>query len=87
MDLLISIGLWILFGALAGWIASLVMNTDEQQNGAANVILGIVGAIVGGFIMNVLGFAGVGGFNLYSLVVAVLGAVAVIWLARVLKFS
>lgn len=87
MDLLISIGLWILFGALAGWLASLIMKTDEQQGGTANIVLGIVGAVVGGFIMQALGYSGVGGFNLYSLVIAVLGAVVVIWLARVVKIA
>ena len=75
--------LWIIFGALAGWVASMVMKTDSGA--MMDVILGIVGAVVGGFIMNMLGQSGVTGFNLYSLAVAVIGAVVVIYVGRMLR--
>ena len=58
--------LWIIFGGLVGWIASLIMKTDAQQGILLNIIVGIVGATLGGWIMNLLGKSGVGGFNLYS---------------------
>jgi uncharacterized membrane protein YeaQ/YmgE (transglycosylase-associated protein family) len=74
--------LWIIFGALAGWIASLVMKTDNAQGTLTDIILGVVGALVGGFLMNLVGEAGVTGFNIYSLFVAVLGASVLIWLRR-----
>lgn len=74
--------LWIILGALAGWIASMVMKTDAQQGFLTDVILGILGAVVGGAVSQFLGGAGVTGFNLYSLVVAVLGAIALIWVRR-----
>lgn len=67
--------LWILFGAIAGWLASVIMKTNTQQGTLADIIIGILGAVVGGFIMNFFGEAGVTGFNLYSLVVAVVGAI------------
>lgn len=70
-----SIILWIIFGALAGWIASKIMNTDEEQGAIANIVVGIVGAIIGGFVFNLLGGDGVTGFNIYSLIVAIVGAV------------
>ena len=76
--------LWIIFGALVGWLASLVMKTDPQQGAFGNILLGIIGAVVGGFIMNFLGYSGVSGFNLYSLLVALLGAVVVVWIGRAL---
>ncbi len=66
---------WIIFGALAGWVASLIMNTDEEQGAIANVIIGVVGAMVGGFVARAVGGAGVTGFNFGSLLVAILGAV------------
>jgi uncharacterized membrane protein YeaQ/YmgE (transglycosylase-associated protein family) len=66
---------WIIFGALAGWIASLLMGTNAEQGALANVVVGIIGAFIGGFIMRAIGSSGVTGFNLASLFVAVLGAV------------
>lgn len=66
---------WIIFGALAGWIASLIMNTDEEQGAIANIVVGIIGAMIGGFIARSLGSSGVSGFNLSSLIVAILGAI------------
>ena len=77
-----NILMWILLGALAGWIASIVMRTDANQGTMGDIILGILGAVVGGFAMNVFGQPGVTGFNLYSILVAVLGAVIVIYLGR-----
>lgn len=74
--------LWIILGALAGWIASLIMKTDKQQGAIMNIVFGIIGALVGGFIMNLVGMEGVTGFNLYSILVAILGAVVVVWLGQ-----
>jgi len=65
---------WILFGALAGWVSSLIMNTDGSQGAFLNILVGIIGAFVGGMIMNFFGKVGVTGFNLRSFLVAVLGA-------------
>lgn len=77
--------LWIIFGAIAGWIASLVMKTDSNQGTITDVILGIVGAIIGGFLMGLVGQGGVDGFNLRSMIVAVIGAIVVIYVGRMLK--
>jgi uncharacterized membrane protein YeaQ/YmgE (transglycosylase-associated protein family) len=74
--------LWIIFGALAGWIASIIMKTNYQQGTVMDIVMGIVGAVVGGLLMGLVGKSGVTGFNLYSLVVAVIGAVVVIAIAR-----
>ncbi len=65
---------WIIFGALAGWLSSKIMKTDAQQGALANIVVGIVGAMIGGFIFNLLGGSDVTGFNLYSLLVAVVGS-------------
>ncbi len=82
MDIL----LMIVLGALAGWVASMIMHTDAEQGEFMNIILGIIGAAVGGFVMNLFGASGVTGFNLYSVVVAVLGAVIVIAIARTVLY-
>ena len=76
--------LWIVFGAIVGWIANILMKNGDDGI-IMNVIIGIIGASLGGFLMNMLGSAGVTGFNVYSLFVAVIGAMALIWLARLLR--
>lgn len=72
--------LWIIFGALVGWIASSIMKSNEGL--LMNIVIGIVGAVIGGWIMSFFGHSGVSGFNLYSFLVAILGAVVLIWVVR-----
>ena len=81
MDLII----WIVFGALVGWVASMVMGTGGGL--LWDIGVGIVGAVIGGFIMNLLGQNGVGGFNLYSFLVAVLGACVLIAIVRAMRHT
>jgi uncharacterized membrane protein YeaQ/YmgE (transglycosylase-associated protein family) len=77
--------LWIIFGALVGWIASLIMRTDDQQGALANIIIGIVGAFIGGAVSSLLGGPDVSGFNITSIIVAVLGAVVLLFFIRMLS--
>ncbi len=77
--------LWIVLGALVGWIASKIMKTDGQQGPVLNIIVGIVGAILGGWIMNALGKSGVTGFNFYSFLVALLGAIVLIAIVKAVR--
>ena len=70
-----SLIVWIILGALAGWVASIIAGTDARQGAIGNIVVGIIGAFVGGFLMSLIGKGGVDGFNLYSVFVAVLGAV------------
>jgi uncharacterized membrane protein YeaQ/YmgE (transglycosylase-associated protein family) len=80
--MIMNIILWIIFGALAGWIASMIMRTNAGQGAMGNIIVGILGAIIGGFIVRALGGSGVTGFNLGSLLVAILGAVVLLAIVR-----
>jgi uncharacterized membrane protein YeaQ/YmgE (transglycosylase-associated protein family) len=66
---------WIIFGALAGWIASMIAGNNGEQGALGNIIIGILGALIGGLIVNLFGGAGISGFDLGSLIVAILGAV------------
>lgn len=75
-----SILIWIIFGAIVGWIASAIMGTSEGL--IADILLGIVGSVLGGWLMSLLGKGGVSGFNMYSFLVAILGAVALITIVR-----
>jgi uncharacterized membrane protein YeaQ/YmgE (transglycosylase-associated protein family) len=80
--MLMNIIMWTLFGALVGWIASLIMKTDAEQGAVGNIIVGIVGAFIGGAVARIFGGAGVTGFNLGSLLIAILGAVILIFFLR-----
>lgn len=75
---------WIIVGLIAGWLAGLVMK-GSGYGVLGDIILGIVGALVGGFLAGVLfGSPGVTGFNLPSLIIAFIGAVIVVWIVHAL---
>lgn len=69
---------WIVLGGIAGWIASMITGRNDRMGCITNIAAGIVGAIVGGWIFSFFGGGGVTGFNLGSLIVAVVGAVVVL---------
>ena len=76
---------WIIFGLIAGAVAKLLMPGDDPGGIIITIVIGILGAVVGGFIATALGFGAVSGFNLGSFVIAVLGAILLLWLYRVAK--
>lgn len=71
---------WIVLGALSGWIAKAIMK--EEGGLLKNIVVGIIGALIGGGIVQMLGGSDVNGFNLYSFIVAVLGAMLLIYVVR-----
>ena len=75
----------IIFGAIAGSIASYLMNKGKKNNLFVDTILGIVGGFAGGFVMDMLAQPGISGFNLYSLAVSVGGACLLIWLSKAIR--
>jgi uncharacterized membrane protein YeaQ/YmgE (transglycosylase-associated protein family) len=83
--MLLNVVLWIILGALAGWIASMIMGRNAQMGAVANIVVGIVGALIGGFIMNALGAPGATGFDLYSLLVAIGGAVLLLFIVGLFR--
>lgn len=66
---------WIVLGGIAGWLASMVAGNNKEQGLIGNIFVGIVGAFIGGFLVNLIGGEGITGFNLWSLMVAVGGAI------------
>ena len=78
-----SILIWIIFGALVGWVASMVMGSSGGL--ISDIVVGIVGAVLGGWIMSFVGGSGITGFNLYSFLVALLGAVVLITIVRAVR--
>ncbi|EMC6869713.1 GlsB/YeaQ/YmgE family stress response membrane protein [Salmonella enterica] len=76
---------WIIFGLVAGIIAKWIMPGKENVGFFITIALGIVGAIVGGYISTFFGFGKVDGFNFGSFVVAVIGAIVVLYIYRKIK--
>lgn len=82
---LVSIVLWIVLGGVAGWLASIIMKRNAQMGMIANIVVGVVGALIGGFVVDLLGLSPATGFNFYSLLVAVLGAVILLAIIGLLR--
>lgn len=78
---------YIVFGALVGWIASIIMGRNAQQGAIGNIIVGILGAFIGSWIMQLFGSSGVSlaNFSLRTFIVALLGAVVLLFLVNLFR--
>jgi uncharacterized membrane protein YeaQ/YmgE (transglycosylase-associated protein family) len=76
---------WVIFGLIAGIIAKLIMPGEDPGGFIITILLGIAGALIGGFIGSALGFGEVTGFNFGSFVIAVLGALLLLWAYRAFR--
>ncbi len=65
---------WIIFGGIAGWIASKIMKTDAQQGIGLNIVVGIIGGLLGGFLLSLFGVDVAGGGLIFSMITAIVGA-------------
>lgn len=79
---LMDIVAWIILGAAAGWIASIITRTDEEQGAVGNIVVGIVGAFIGGLVVRLFGGTAPTGFSLPSLLTAILGAAILLFAIR-----
>jgi uncharacterized membrane protein YeaQ/YmgE (transglycosylase-associated protein family) len=77
--------LWVIFGAIAGWIASIIMGRNAHMGACANIVVGILGALIGRFAMQAFGVQGITGFNLPSMLVATLGAVVLLFMTGLFR--
>lgn len=84
--MLIDVIQWIVLGLLAGFIASKLIN-KRGEGVVMDIVLGIFGAVIGGWIFRSLGATGATGFNLWSLLVAVIGAVVFLMIGRAVRHS
>ena len=84
--MLMSVITWLVLGLIAGFIASMLMNKRGEGVGL-DIVLGIVGAVVGGWVFRAFGSAGVSGLNLWSILVAVVGAVIVLGIFHAVRGS
>ena len=76
---------WIIFGLIAGVIAKFIMPGDDPGGFIITILLGIAGALLGGFIGSLLGLGGVDGFNFGSFLIAILGAILLLWIYRAMR--
>ncbi len=77
---------WIIVGALAGWIASMIMKTDASMGALANIIVGIVGAFIGGWIVSLFGINVIdGAIRIESILTAILGAVVLLAIVKAVR--
>ncbi len=72
---------FIILGGIAGWLASMVMKTNAQMGVLANIVVGVIGAVLGGFLFRLLGLSSEGGL-IYSLFVAFIGAVILLFIVK-----
>jgi uncharacterized membrane protein YeaQ/YmgE (transglycosylase-associated protein family) len=76
---------WLIIGALAGWIGSIITGTNARVSGWMNIVVGIIGAFIGGLVLQLLGAGSPSGFNMASLLTAILGAVILLSLVRAFR--
>ncbi|MDI7277707.1 MAG: GlsB/YeaQ/YmgE family stress response membrane protein [Anaerolineae bacterium] len=76
---------WIILGGLAGWLASLIAGRSARQGCLMDIVVGIFGALLGGFVFNAVTGIGITGFNAWSLFVAVVGAVVLVWIVEAIR--
>jgi len=76
---------WIVLGGLAGWVASIIMGKNASMGIFANIIVGVIGAFIGGILMNYWGGWGITGFNGKSFFVALLGSVVLLALINLIR--
>ncbi len=76
-----SIVIWIIVGAIGGWLASLVVH-GSGLGLVGDIVVGIVGGLIGGFIVSLFGASGVTGLNIWSIIVAFIGAVVLLLIVR-----
>lgn len=76
---------WIIIGALAGWIASMITGNNEKMGAFANIVVGIIGGLLGGFAIGLFGGVGITGFNIWSLLVSILGAIILLSIVNLVR--
>lgn len=72
----------IIIGGLAGWVASMIMKTDGSMGLLANIVVGIIGAIIGNLLLPLFGASGTTGFSIWSFVVALIGAMVLLFIVK-----
>lgn len=78
---------WLLFGALVGWVASLIMKKNQRMGLLANIAVGLIGSALGGWLGSLLGFGSVDKFNISSFLTALVGAIVFLVIINFIRSS
>ena len=84
---MLSFIIWLIVGGIIGWLASLIMKTDAQQGILLNVVVGIIGAFIGGWLIAPLigGSTGTGGFDIVGFIAALIGAIILLAIVNLFR--
>jgi len=74
---------WIILGGLAGWVASMITGNDARMGVGMNIVVGIIGAFLGGWLMSLFGGTGISGFNIWSFIVALGGSIILLLIVNI----
>ena len=80
-----NIIVWLILGGISGWIASKITGHDENMGIGLNLVVGIVGAVIGGWLVGIFGLGPATGINLWSFIISILGAVVLLSLVSLLR--
>lgn len=80
-----NIFIWLILGGISGWIASKIMKKDEEMGAWMNILVGIIGAFIGGWLAGIFGLGPVTGLNLWSFIISIIGAVLLLSIVRLFK--
>lgn len=80
-----NIFIWLILGGISGWIASKIMKKDEEMGAWMNILVGIIGAFIGGWLAGIFGLGPVTGLNLWSFIISIIGAVLLLFIVRLFK--
>jgi Predicted membrane protein len=80
-----NIIIWLILGGISGWIASKITGNDENMGVGLNIVVGIVGAFIGGWLVGIFGWGPATGLNLWSFIVSVVGAVILLAIVSLFK--
>ena len=76
---------WVIIGGIAGWLGSMITKNNEEMGFLKNIIVGMIGSLIGGFVFNMIGGYGFTGFNIWSLLVALVGSVILLSVINLFK--
>lgn len=80
-----NIFIWLILGGISGWLASKIMGKDKEMGAGMNILVGIIGAFVGGWLAGVFGLGPATGLNIWSFIISIIGSVILLSIVSLFK--